>query len=74
MPYKIVDHTVVLVLSTTVVCVEEGVFLSKAIVVMQLTYYSASALATVPSFVGQEIHLPRYYFTVDAKHYALTWS
>ena len=42
--------------------------------VMQPTYYSVGTLAAVPSFVGEENYLPRYCFTVDAKHCALTWS
>ena len=74
---SVVDHTIIFVLSTAVVCLEEGVFLSKAMVVekvMQLTYYCIGALAAIPGFVCQEIHLPRYCFTVDPKHCAFTWS
>jgi hypothetical protein len=68
-----VDHTIVFVLSTAVVCVEEGVLLSKAVVVekvVQPTYYSIGALAAIPCLIRQEIHLPRYCFTTDAEHCA----
>lgn len=65
-------YAIVFVLSTAVVCVEEGVLLSKAVV--QSTYYSIGALAAIPCLIRQEIHLPRYCFTIDAEHCALTWS
>ena len=71
------DHTVVSVLSTTVICVEVGVLLTHAVVVeiiVQLTYNSVGTLAAIPSFICEEVDLPRYCFTIDAKHCALTWS
>ena len=54
-PYKLVDHIIVLVLSTTVVGVEVDVFLSKAVMmneIVQPTDNSVGALAAIPSFVS----------------------
>ena len=54
-PYKLVDHIIVLVLSTTVVGVEVDVFLPKAVMmneIVQPTDNSVGALAAIPSFVG----------------------
>ena len=50
--------------------------LSKAVVVekvVQTTNNSIGALATIPSFVSEKVHLPKYGFAIDTEICVLPW-
>ena len=73
-PRQILYHAVVFVLAGTIIGVEEGVLLSKAMMVkniVQLTDHSICTLATISCFIRQEVNLPGECLTVDTKHSAL---
>ena len=60
-PYKVLNHTVVFVLSCTVVSMQEHFFLTKTMLVKEVdtTHHSISPLAAISCFIGQKIDLPR---------------
>ena len=77
MPDKILNHSVVLVLSCTVVCVQENIHLSKAVVLekeMGSANHSICAFTAVTSFIREKVNLPRKSLTVNSKHCTLSRS
>ena len=75
-PYKVVDHAVVFVLSTTVISVKVDMFLFKAMMLkeeVQPTYNSVGTLTAISSFVCEKVYLTRNSLTIDTKHCALPW-
>ena len=76
-PRQILCHAVVFVLAGTIIGVEEGVLLSKAMMVKKLvqpTDHSICTLATISCFIRQEVYLPGECLTVDTKHSAIPGS
>ena len=73
-PYQVLHHAVIFVLTGAIVCVQVHIPLPKAIMrkeIVELTDHSVGALATVSCLVCQEIDLARQSFTGYTKHCAL---
>ena len=73
-PHQILYHAVVFVLAGTIIGVEEGVLLYKAMMVkkvVQPTDHNICTLATISCFIRQEVNLPGECLPADTKHSAL---
>ena len=73
-PYKVVEHTIILVLPCTVVSVKVDMLLTETVAlkeVVKTTHHSVCTLTTISSFVSQVIDLAGKSFTVHPKNCAL---
>ena len=69
-PHQILQHGIVFVLPSTVVCVQAHSRFPKAIVlkkVVEKTNYSVGSFSCVTSFINDEVYLPWDSFTANAK-------